>query len=277
MVPFDKRKTMKKLQLALLILLLPVCTLFAMEGRVTNKFPNQVEISWTAEKKASFYDIYLGSEGVKRLPSTQTTTSIGSNEDPLASCGEYQAIVAARDEKNNTLSFVQIPFSTTSWEGRYRWKNTTGNDNDGKCRELLLVVKDEGKGVRIFGDFGDNGLVLLFPLFAFASDYPTVGFWDEDPIACAYRMNATVFNTTSFSPKSWKIKSMETTASSVSTVVETVVSKMRFTTESTFRFQVSLDRKKQVVLSNRGKGIASWGMFQCPDKNSGGDFLFICY
>jgi hypothetical protein len=277
MVPFDTSETMKKTQLALLILFLPVCTLFAMELKVTKKFPNQVEISWTAEKKASFYDLYLDNESLKRLPSTCTSTSIGSNEDPLASCGEYQVIVAARDGKNNTLSFVQLPFSTTSWEGRYRWINPTEKDNDGKCRELRLVVLDEGKGVRIFGDFDDCGLVLLFPLFDFASNYPTVGYWDENPIAVAYRKNATVFNTTSFFPESWKIKRMETTVSSVSTVVETIVSGMRFSTESTFRFQVSSDGKKQVVLSNRGKGIASWGMFGCPEKDSGGDFLFTCY
>ena len=108
-------------------------------------------------------------------------------------------------------------------------------------------------------------------------EYPTVDFMGEEPEAVAYRLNASVFNTTSFTPKSWKILNMESGVSSVTTVVETRVSSMRFTTETTFRFQVSPEGKKQVVMRNSGKGIASWGMFRCPDKDAGGAFVFTCY
>jgi hypothetical protein len=268
---------MKKIQLMAVFLLLPFFALFAMEGTETKKFPNQVEISWSPEKNATYYDIYLDGESLERLPATVFSTCIGSNENPLCSLTDYMVIVAARDGKNNTLCYVQIPISTTGWDGSYRWHNTTDNDNNGKCRELVLVVTEDAGGRKIFCDFSGNGLVLLFPLFPFASEYPTVDFQSEEPEAVAYRLNASVFNTTSFTPKSWKIKKMESTVSSVTTLVETMVSNMRFTTESTFCFRVSKTGEKQIVLHNSGKGIASWGMFRCPEKNSGGDFVFTYY
>ncbi|AEV30461.1 hypothetical protein SpiGrapes_2703 [Sphaerochaeta pleomorpha str. Grapes] len=268
---------MRKIELVAVFLLLPLFTLFALEGAVIKNFPNQVEISWGAEKNASFYDIYLDGEGLGRLPSTVLSTSVGSNEKPLCSRTDYKVIVAARDRQNSTLSYALIPFATTGWEGSYHWHNTTGSDNNGKCRDLELVVYDTDSGLSIYGDFSGNGLVLLFPLFPFMDEYPTVDYMSGDPEAIAYRLNASVFNTTSFTPKSWKLLKMESGVSSVTTVVETRVASMHFTTETTFNFQVSADGKKQVVLHNSGKGIASWGLFRCPDKEAGGDFVFTCY
>ena len=244
---------MKKIGLMAVFMLFPLFVLLALDGAVTKKFPNQVEISWESEKDAIFYDIYLDGEAVERLPSSIHSTYVGSNENPLRPRTGYQAIVAARDGQNNTLAYDQIPFVTTGWEGSYRWHNTTGSDNDGKCRDLTLVVYETESGLRIFCDFSGNGLVLLFPLFPFMDEYPTMDFLGEEPEAVAYRLNASVFNTTSFTPKSWKLLHMESGFSSVKTVVETRVSSMRFTTETTFCFQVYREGSKQVVMRNLGK------------------------
>jgi hypothetical protein len=259
-----------------LLLFLPLFSLPAMEGRVDAVFPDQAKISWNSVQGAKYYDIYLGDEGISRLPQTARSAFVGSNEEPLASHASYRVTVAARDAENRTLDYLLLPFATSGWEGVYRWENPTDEDNDGKCRSMGLLVDDRDGNWRIYGDFGDEGTLLLFPLMEVADDWPEVDYLDDSPAAKAYRLNARMFNTTSYEPKSWKLERMESTASSVTTVIETRVWAMRFTTESTFRFRVSETGEKQVVLHNGGQKIASWGMFRCPEKGSGGDFVFAC-
>ncbi|WP_320127737.1 hypothetical protein [uncultured Sphaerochaeta sp.] len=250
--------------------------LFAFNGQVSQKFPNQVKINWDEEKGAEHYDIYLGKEPLKRLGPTEFSTMVGSNETPLRSCSDYQVLVVARGAEDAVLSYVWIPFSTTGWSGSYQWKNSTKYDNHGKCKELGLVVFDESGNLRVYGDFKDKGLLLLFPLLPFAQEYPKIFYQDSSPAAVAYRVNAEIFNTTSMEPEAWKLQAMEVTISGVSSKVVSFVAGMSFLTETTFSFYVSKEGKKQVVLHTWGKGIASWGLFACPDKGSGGDYVFTC-
>jgi hypothetical protein len=252
-------------------------SLSAMEVRLLSSFPNQMEISWDAVKGAVWYDLYLDNQPMKRVKAPTLRQSLGSNEESLESNREYQVIVAARTDKNVTLAAAQIPVRTTSWAGHYFWVNLTSDDNGGKCRSLHLEARDVAGELELFGHFSalTDKAVKLFPLVPIAEEYPQFEYQGDGDVELAYRSNASVFNTTSFEPKSWKIVELERKNSSLRTKISTKVGIFSFKTESLLVFEVSEAGEKRVLFHNTGDGLASSGIFKSPNPGENGVFVFV--
>ena len=252
-------------------------SLSAMEVRLLSSFPNQMEISWDAVKGAVWYDLYLDNQPMKRVKAPTLRQSLGSNEESLESNREYQVIVAARTDKNVTLAAAQIPVRTTSWAGHYFWVNLTSDDNGGKCRSLHLEARDVAGELELYGHFSalTDKAVKLFPLVPIAEEYPQFEYQGDGDVELAYRSNASVFNTTSFEPKSWKIVELERKNSSLRTKISTKVGIFSFKTESLLVFEVSEESEKRVLFHNTGEGLASSGIFKSPNPGENGVFVFV--
>ncbi len=267
---------MKRLLVMIFSISVMVSSLPAMQARILASHPNQVEITWDAVKGAVWYDLYLDKQPIKRVKALTLTQRLGSNEESLESNREYQVIVAARDAKNVTLDSVQILARTTSWEGHYYWENLTSDDNGGKCRSLHLEVRDTDGGFELFGHFpGQPHALRLFPLVPFAKEYPEFDYQGDGAIELAYRTNASVFNTTNFEPRSWKIVELDQKNSSLRTKISTKVGIFSFKTESLMVFEVSEAGEKRVLFHNTGDGLASSGIFKSPNPGEDGVFVFV--
>ncbi len=252
-------------------------SLSAMEARLLDSFPNQVEISWDAVKGAVWYDLYLDNQPIKRVKAPHLSQVLGSNEESLESNREYQAIVAARTVKNVTLSAMQISVRTTSWAGHYFWENFTDDDNGGKCKNLHFEVRDATGELELYSYFSDapDKAVKIFPLMHIAEEYPQFEYQGDGDVEFAYRSNASVFNTTNIEPKSWKIVELERKNSSLRTKISTKVGIFSFKTESLLIFEVSEAGGKRVLFHNTGDGLASIGIFKSPNPGENGVFVFV--
>jgi len=252
-------------------------SLSAMEVRLLSSFPNQMEISWDAVKGAVWYDLYLDNQPMKRVKAPTLSQILGSNEESLESNREYQVLVAARTAKNETLAATQIPVRTTSWAGHYFWVNLTSDDNGGKCKNLHLEVRDSSGDLEMYGYFSgaSDKAVKIFPLLPFAEEYPQIAYQGDGDVEFAYRSNASVFNTTNFEPKSWKIIELERKNSSLRTKISTKVGILNFKTESLFVCEVSQAGEKRVLFHNTGDGLASTGIFKSPNPGENGVFVFV--
>jgi hypothetical protein len=264
----------------LLVVIVFFCFLFpslsAMEVRLLNSFPNQVEISWDAVEGAVWYDLYLDNQMMKRVKAPTLFASLGSNEESLESNREYLVIVAARNAKNVTLDANQITVRTTSWAGHYFWENLTSDDNRGKCKSLHLEVRDIDGGFELLGYFPEKPNALkLFPLVPFVKEYPEFDYQGDGPIENAYRANVSVFNATNFEPRSWKIVELEQKNSSLRTKISMKVGIFSFNTESLLVFEVSEGGEKRVLFQNTGDGLASIGIFKSPNPGENGVFVFV--
>ncbi|MBI9095920.1 MAG: hypothetical protein JEY71_13700 [Sphaerochaeta sp.] len=267
---------MKRLLVVMFSLSVLLSSLSAMEARLLESFPNQVEISWDAVKGAVWYDLYLDNQPIKRVEASTLRQYLGSNEESLESNREYQVIVAARTAKDVTLAATQISVRTTSWEGHYIWENLTNNDNGGKCKRLHLEVRDTAEGLELYGYFPEERNALrLFPLVPLAEEYPQFEYHGDGDSELAFRINASIFNTTNFDPKSWKIVELEEKNSSLRTKISTKVGIFSFKTESLYIFEVSGAGEKRVLFHNTGDGLASAGIFKSPNPGENGAFVFV--
>ena len=268
---------MKRLLVVMFCFFLLHSSLSAMEARLLDSFPNQVELSWDAVEGAYWYDLYLDGQPIKRVKAPSLSARLGSNEESLESNREYQAIVAARTAKNVTLAATQITVKTTSWEGQYYWDNLTSNDNGGKCKNLHFEVRDASGLLEMYGYFADapDKAVKIFPLVPISDEYPQFEYRGEGDVEFAYRSNASVFNTTNIEPKSWKILELERKNSSLRTKISTKVGMFTFKTESRLVFEVSPTGQKKVLFHNTGEGLASSGIFTSPNPGENGVFVFV--
>jgi len=255
----------------LFLLLGITSSLFAMTGKVEKSFPNQVEISWEAQPGAVHYDVYLDNQPLARLGSTQLHFRVGSNLKPLKSRHDYLVIVACRDEQDTTLAYVQMPIITTSWSGSYSWKNSTEDDNNGRCKSLHFVLEDTNDGLVILSELPNGvGLRQVFPLditdrwIEYASDE-----------AETYRSNAMIFNCTSFSPDCYKGISMLQDEFGAVAKVSTKALGFTITTSSQYELQVDSHDKRVVLFRTNGSGIAATGIFKNPESGSKGKFALM--
>ena len=267
---------MKRWVFILLTFFFSLPSAYPLQGRVERCFPNQVEVSWDRVENAVFYDLYLNREAVKRLKSSVTNTFLGSNEQPLASNTSYSVIISARDEENRTLESVEFPVLTTSWEGTYRWINLTENDNKGKCRELVLLVVDEGPVFEVYGLFPEVSKIplLLFPLVSPDQEQNQFSYEGAGIIERTYRTNAEVFNTTSIKPKTWQVLEIEKKNAFLGIKMLTKIGALSFKTESWYEFIITEEGEKRVLFHNTGTGMASWGIFKSPNPGEHGVFVF---
>jgi len=268
---------MKRLAAVMVFFSILLSSLSAMEARLLGSFPNQVEISWDAVKGAVWYDLYLDNQPMKRVKAPTLCQTLGSNEESLESNRNYQVIVTARNEKNETLASTQIPVRTTSWAGHYFWVNLTDDDNGGRCRNLHLEVRDSSGELEMYGYFPDlsDKAVKIFPLLPIAEEYPQFEYRGDGEVEFAYRSNASVFNTTNLEPKSWKIVELERKNSSLRTKISTKVGIFSFKAESLLAFEVSETGEKRVLFHNTGDGLASTGIFKSPNPGENGVFVFV--
>ncbi|MEA4861370.1 MAG: hypothetical protein VB127_12855 [Sphaerochaeta sp.] len=254
----------------LVVILLFLSSLYAapLALEVVGLHPNQIELAWEPVEGAHYYDVYLDGNAVARV--TTAFATLGSNENSLASHTEYQVIVAARKQGNIDLAAGLKKVTTSGWEGRYRWENTTGEDNKGACKSLDFTVVYSDGSYQVFAHY--DQVYRIFPLVPDQLLGKEVSWEGEQEYQKAYRANAKVFNTTSHIPKSWSVTKMEMGVSRFSVEVKSRVGSLRFTTRSTYTFQLSPKGEELLLFETKGDGLASWGLFSSPNPGEKGVF-----
>ena len=256
---------MKRCVIIWFILILSACSLGALQ--LVKAFPGGLHISWEAVDGADYYDVYLDREPIIRVQKTNLHLT------DLEDYRSYQVIVAARKTGNIDVAAFRSEFTTSGWEGAYRWINTTNKDNDGKCRQLDFFVIHQDGSYTIYGMYQED-YHRLCPLVDTQLIGIEIPYEGSSAHQRAYRANSEVFNTTSFTPKSWKVTEYMVEDKQIRTKVQTKVGALSFTTTSVYSFGVNEDGKRQLIFDTKGTGLASWGLFNSP--NSGDGKAFIC-
>ncbi len=230
--------------------------------------PNQIHLSWQEVEGAEYYDLYLNKEPM--VQTKETKVVLGSNDRPLTSHTHYEVLIAARKQDVRELAVERALVKTPGWEGRYRWVNLSEEDNKGKCRQLDYLVSYEEGSYVIHGLFEKP--YQLYPLVSAHRMGEHIPYEGDSPHQIAYRLNAEIFNTTNFKPKSWSVERIDYSDDRVLVEIETKVGMMRFSTISTYRFVLSSNGKQQLHFETKGSGIASWGLFENPNPGDAGIF-----
>lgn len=233
--------------------------------------PNQAILTWDAVEQACWYDIYLNGEFIRTVNSSVLTERLGSNEYPLPSATSFVCAVAARDN-NDVLGYAIQMFKTKSWSGRYQWINLTNRDNGGRCRNLLLEVDDSTSSFVITGIFDRR--CQLFPMVEEQRVGLSLSYHGGSEEEVSYRTNATVFNTTGITPKSWKVLRSECGISHCTTTIQTRVGLISATTVSTYSFFIDEAGKRRIRFETKGEGLADKGMFKSPNPGEEGAYIF---
>lgn len=254
----------------LLLSFVLVCSmgaLFSMKASIGKSYPNQFLVSWSEVPGAAHYDLYADGEAMARVDGTVLSHSIGSNEKPLFSNRDYTLIIAARDADNRDLDAIALKGTTGTWSGSYRWTNTTGDDNKGRCTMIHYVLNDRPDGMVIQSELPGLGLQVVSPM-------PVSDSWTkfEDPSAEVYRANSVIFNTTNFKPSKFKVEAIEQDASGVTDILKTKAMSFTFTTTSYYRLIVDEEGRRCVLFSTKGSGLAATGIFKNPDDRWDGAF-----
>lgn len=166
------------------------------------------------------------------------------------------------------VSFSVCATDMKSWEGSYRWVNPTNKTNGGKIATYELELREAPSDSRYPLELYyrlDTRSLRLFPLIddIIGSDewipYESISDYGE-----AYRINAEVFNTTKFTPNSWKLKSQAYADGTFESIIVTKVMGLQFSFTSRMTLVTLPDASKALLFSMKGTGIASWGMFKNP-------------
>ena len=251
--------------------------IFAAEGVYASvdlqTTPSGCHLDWTATEGAVFYDIYVDNQFVNRLDSNAREYEISALPP-----GEYDLAFAARDGENNTLSSDFKTFSPTGWDGIYSWTNTTDVTNKGKLTELVLraetVVDDVyGAYISLYMIEGEEEY-RIFPLFDL--DSPPVGWTEykaDTPQAEAYRRNAEKFNTSPFTPSSWRVESITLDYENPTVTVETKALGFAVDTTVTYNFFVDENGKRNIRIMMDGSGIVRNFLLYNPEEGSDGSYI----
>ncbi|MGH0054544.1 MAG: hypothetical protein ACQ5SW_14255, partial [Sphaerochaetaceae bacterium] len=186
-------------------------------------YPNQMHLHWPEVAGAEYYDLYLNKEPM--LHTGQTKAILGSNERPLTSHTRYEVLIAARKKGVGELAVGSLLVDTPGWEGHYRWKNLTKDDNKGKCKQLDFLVSFISDSYVIHGLFEQP--CQLHPLVPPSLIGEQISYEGNSSHQIAYRLNTEVFNTTNLKPKSWRVVRMESTGDQLGIEVETIVGMLR--------------------------------------------------
>ncbi len=260
---------MKRLYVIFLISTFLPCVFAAgLDVQVDALHPNQIHLSWQEVEGAEYYDLYLNKEPMVHTQGNKAV--LGSNERPLTSHTPYEILIAARKKGVGEIAVERLWVETPGWEGRYRWVNLTKEDNKGKCRQLDYLVSFEEGSYVIHGLFEKP--CQLYPLVPPDRIGDQIPYDGDHSYQIAYRLNAEIFNTTNFNPKSWSVKRVEYTDNHILVEVETKVGMMRFSTISQYRFLLAGNGKQQLHFETEGSGIASWGLFKNPNPGDAGVF-----
>jgi len=147
------------------------------------------------------------------------------------------------------VSFSVCATDMKSWEGSYRWVNPTNKTNGGKIATYELELREAPSDSLIDDIIGSDEWI----------PYESISDYGE-----AYRINAEVFNTTKFTPNSWKLKSQAYADGTFESIIVTKVMGLQFSFTSRMTLVTLPDASKALLFSMKGTGIASWGMFKNP-------------
>jgi len=189
---------------------------------------------------------------------------------------KFQIVTPSGKEEN-------INCTTTSWQGFYRWINTSDNTNKGHCKELIFYVEKAEQLPFIGGVFYNIYEVIegfdkkefrIFPLVDLneTGEYPTYKYQDNNKVSETYRRNALNFNTTSLTPSSFYCSKININPNEYSIEVKTKSFTFKVNTITTYKFVVNKEtEKKEVWFILDGDGLAKMGMFKNPVPREGTD------
>ncbi|NCC65694.1 MAG: hypothetical protein EOM15_13675 [Spirochaetia bacterium] len=253
---------------SLLLFLVCLCSLVNLIGLdLVKAYPDALSVRWDVVQDADYYDVYLDKKPLVRLLKNEYVVS------NLQSYHSYEVLVAARKSGNVDLSAQRSVFSTIGWDTSYQWINTTTKDNKGRCRILDFLVVRENDSYLIYSKLSDE-YHLVSPLVDQSLIGVEIPYEGDAPHQVAYRLNAQVFNTTSFTPKLWKVIDYSVDDKQIVTQIQTRLGSMSFHTTSRYTFALGNDGQRQLIFETKGTGMASWGLFQSP--LSGDKGAFIC-
>ncbi len=245
---------MKK-TIAIMIFLSAAFSVFA-DMSVSSK-ANSLHIEWDAVQDAVWYDIYIDDSFIVRLDSSQFSFTVANLEGNR----EYKVSWAARDGENSNLDVSIQIHKTLSWEGTYRWVNTSDDDNRGRMKTLVMKVKIADDP--LYGQYPeiyvvrDGAEYRFFPIFNKGEERGEWIDWDENaPYAECYRKCAELINSSVLNPSEWKLVSMSFSPSSVAFSV------------SSKAFGLTADTDSAICFHYNEKGK------RCLEYTMDGDFLF---
>ena len=121
-------------------------------------------------------------------------------------------------------------FTTSGWEGRYRWVNETKRDNRGRATSLDYRVEYVQGEYVVYGLY--EGLWHeVFPLVQPWQIGEQFEFQGTRPLEIAYRHNARIFNASAINPKYWKVLDLHSANDELVIRMETRVGALRYTTQ----------------------------------------------
>jgi hypothetical protein len=255
---------MKRFIMLTLLCLLSLASLIGLD--LVKAYPDALYIRWDAVKGADYYDVYLDRKPLVRLANTEYVVK------NLQSYQSYELLVAARKSGNVDVFAQRAVYTTIGWEGSYQWINTTTKDNKGRCKVLDFLVVREDNSYLIYSKLS-NEYHLVSPLVDQSLIGVEIPYEGDAPYQIAYRLNAQVFNTTSFAPKSWKVIDYSVDDKQIVTQIQTKVGSMALYTTSRYTFALGNDGQRQLIFETKGSGMASWGLFQSPIKGDDGAFI----
>ena len=114
----------------------------------------------------------------------------------------------------------------------------------------------------------------IFPLFDL--DSPPVGWTEykaDTPQAEAYRRNAEKFNTSPFTPSSWRVESITLDYENPTVTVETKALGFAVDTTVTYNFFVDENGKRNIRIMMDGSGIVRNFLLYNPEEGSDGSYI----
>ena len=236
--------------------------------------PDGAILSWAFVNEAKHYDIYVNNDFVARVDGTNTYTLTGYDQNKA-----LQIIIGARSEHNETLDSELVALNTSTWEGVYRWINSTSDDNDGKMKELTLkvVLKTDpqyGQYNEIWSAFNGEWR-KIFPIGELTGNYGWLEFKGSKDIELTYRLNCERFNTTSFSPSKWKIDKIILLKNTCGVEIITKAAGFQFKSKTTYTFKVNENGKRVIEFLNIGSGLAEHGIFYDPSLSRDDPFYLV--
>jgi hypothetical protein len=255
---------MKRSILLSLLCLLSLTSLIGLD--LVKAYPDALSIRWDSVDGADYYDVYLDRKPLVRLSNTEYVVK------NLQSYQSYELLVAARKSGNVDVFAQRAVYTTIGWDGSYQWINTTTKDNKGRCRVLDFLVVREDDSYLIYSKLSDE-YHLVSPLVDQSLIGVEIPYEGDAPHQVAYRLNAQVFNTTSFTPKLWKVIDYSVDDKQIVTQIQTRLGSMSFHTTSRYTFALGNEGQRQLIFETKGTGMASWGLFQSPIHGDDGAFI----
>lgn len=173
------------------------------------------------------------------------------------------------------LLFLLFPLFST-WDGLYRWVNTTEKDNKGKVREITMRVKSTDKSF-LYEIYliSDGREYKIFPLVepSDVSYDEWHNYGEESSAGEAFRYNNERMNKTIINPAKWKMGRIDSSEEEIITTTIAFAFFINIEMESKYSFSLDEKGSKQLTFSLDGlNAIAKGKFFVNPEKGSNGIF-----